>query len=305
MNFILPLLENKIQTLITAFRFVVFAMMVAGLVVQVNRPQYHSTDFIRPVARAITITALIASMGWWFPLVENTLTGAADYINPEYSDNPTRAADTIREAANPNAEGREWSWRKLAESFYNAVVDGVSWVFIQISTLITAPMLLLQYVLRWILYLLTPFALGCFMVPALQGMAVRFFQQVLAVLAWPVGFAITNLLTIAIWRDFVQVAAPGPGELGAAVYAPTLVNMGGIIAALTLLIGTLTTPVVCQMLFAHGYAFTGQSASPVAIGRGASEFASRATAATRMLAAPAMMTPASAPPPSARHTPGL
>ncbi|OAM90016.1 conjugal transfer protein TraG N-terminal domain-containing protein [Termitidicoccus mucosus] len=304
MNLALPLLENKFQTLIVAFRFVVFAMMVVGLIVQMSRAQYHHADFIRPVARALTITALVASMGWWFPLVENTLLATADYINPEYSENPSRAADRIREAARPDSEGREWSWRKLNESIYHAFTDALSWMFIQISTLLTAPMILLQYILRWILYLLTPFALGCFMIPVLSGMAVRFFQQVLAILSWPVGFAITNLLAVTIWQDFRAVVGANPASPEMIAYAPFLNNAGCVLAGLTLLIGTVSTPVVCQMLFAHGHAFTGQTASPVAIGRAASEITTRAGAAARMFTVPAPSAGASAPPP-ARFTPGL
>lgn len=304
MGLTLPLLENKFQTLIVAFRFVVFAMMVVGIIVQINRVQYHNTDFIRPVARAVTITALLASMNWWFPLVENTLLATADYINPEYSDNPSRAADQIREGATPNSEGRDWSWRKLNESIYHAFTDAVSWVFIQISTLLTAPMVLLQYILRWILYMLTPFALGCFMIPALNGMAVRFFQQVLAILSWPVGFAITNLLAITIWQDFRDVVGANPASPEMLLYAPFLNNAGGILAGLTLLIGTISTPLICQMLFAHGYAFTGQTASPVAIGRASSEIVTRAGAASRMFTVSTPSANTSVPPP-AKLTPGL
>lgn len=300
----LLILETKIQALIVAFRFIVFAMMVIGLIVQMSRAQYHNTDFIRPVARALTVTALIASMGWWFPLIENTLWATADYINPEYSESPSRAADQIREGSKSNMEGHDWSWRKLNESIYHTITDAVSWLFIQISTLITAPMILLQYILRWILYLLTPFALGCFMIPALSGMAVRFFQQLFAILSWPIGFAITNMVAISIWQDFRSFAGAAPVTPEMAAFAPTLTNAGGILAGLTLLIGTLTTPVVCQMLFAHGYAFTGQTASPVAIGRGASEIATRAAGASRMLAVPAA-SGASSVPMSAKQTPGL
>jgi hypothetical protein len=68
--------------------------------------------------------------------------------------------------------------------------------------LITVPMLILQYVLRRLRYLLTPFMLALFMVPGLGGIAVRFFQQVLAIPAWPIGFAITNLVALSVWTDF-------------------------------------------------------------------------------------------------------
>lgn len=312
MDLVLPILENKIHALLTAFRFVVFAMLVVGLIAHMSRHHYNSSELVRPLARAITLVALVSSMNWWFPLVENTMLAAASYIDPQYNDNPARASEQLRESTAQNPEKKEWSWRKLNESIYNAITDAVSWVFIQIGALITAPMIILQYILRWILYLLTPFALACFMIPGGTQIGVRFFQQTLAVLAWPIGFAITNLVTIAIWQDFRGFVGANPETVEVALYSPLLTNVGGILAALTLLIGTLCTPVICQKLFAQGYAFTGETGNPGAIGRTATDVAYRASTVGSMIAAPSPATAAMAaranasPPPSpAPTTPGL
>ena len=205
----MPELEAKFLALTAAFRFIVFGLLVVGLIVRLSRHLHHADEIVRPIARAIVITALVASQSWWFPLVETSLRGVATYIEPTYNDNPTRVSDKIREGQSPNPDGSTFSWRNLARSLFNAVVDAVSWLFIQISTLITVPMILLQYILRWILYFLTPIALGCFMVPALGGMAMRFFQQLLAILSWPIGFAITNVVTLSLWQGFTATAVSG------------------------------------------------------------------------------------------------
>ena len=272
----MPDLEAKFIALTTALRFIVFGLLVTGLIVRLSRHIYHSDEIIRPIARAIVITALVASQGWWFPLVEDGLRGVATYIEPTYNDNPTRVSDQIREgqSPNPDADAAAFSWRNLARSLFHTIVDAVSWLFIQISTLITVPMNLLQYILRWTLYFLTPIALGCFMVPALSGMALRFFQQLLAVLSWPIGFAITNVTTLSLWQGFTAYATSGSATT--AVFAPSLINCGLLLAALALLIGTIATPIVCHMFFTQGHALTGASSTPVAIARGLSETAGRA-----------------------------
>ncbi len=113
--------------------------------------------------------------------------------------------------------------------------------------------------LRWLLYLLTPFMLALFMIPGLGGIAVRFFQQVLAILAWPVGFALTNLVALAVWTDFRAAVGANPASMGDALYSPLLTFMGGILATIMIVVGMLATPVVMQGLFAQGQAFTGQS----------------------------------------------
>jgi hypothetical protein len=111
----------------------------------------------------------------------------------------------------------------------------------------------------WHLYLLTPFMLALFMVPGMAGIAVRFFQQVLAILAWPVGFALTNLVALAVWTDFRAAVGANPASVSDAVYSPLLTFMGGILATIMIIVGMLATPVVMQALFAQGQAFTGQS----------------------------------------------
>jgi len=100
-----------------------------------------------------------------------------------------------------------------------------------------------------------------FMVPGFGSIAVRFFQQVLAIMAWPVGFALTNLVALAVWTDFRNAVGPNPATMTDAMYSPLLTFMGGIIATIMIIVGMISTPVVMQALFAQGQAFTGQSAN--------------------------------------------
>ncbi|WP_342750952.1 hypothetical protein OH491_07380 [Termitidicoccus mucosus] len=309
MNLVLPILENKITAMVTTFRFVVFAMLVVGLIARMSRHHYNNSELVRPLARAITIVALVSSMNWWFPLMENTMLAAASYIDPQFNDNPARASEELRAGTAQNPEKKEWSWRKLNESIYHAMTDAVSWVFIQIGALISAPMIILQYILRWILYMLMPFALACFMIPGGTQIGVRFFQQTLAVLAWPVGFAITNLVTIAIWQDFRAAVGANPASAEMVLYSPFLTNIGGILAALTLLIGTISTPVICQKIFAQGYALTGETGNPGALGQKATSELQRADSLRKMLSEGSTGAggrgSAMPPPLSAPATPGL
>jgi hypothetical protein len=198
-------------------------------------------------------------MDQWFPKVESFFNSVANYVDPGYNEHPASAANAIRESTTDNPEGHEWSWRHINESIYQAVSRALANVFIYVGTLITVPMLILQYVLRWLLYFLTPFMLALLMVPGFGSIAVRFFQQLLAVLAWPVGFAITNLVALAVWTDFRGAVGPNPATMSDAMYSPLLTFMGGILATIMIIVGMLATPLVMQALFAQGQAFTGRS----------------------------------------------
>src|ERR1035437_407643 len=110
-------------------------------------------------------------------------------------------------------------------------------------------MLILQYILRWLIYLIMPFATVNFMVPGFSGIGVRFFQQMLAVMAWPVGFALTNLVALAVWTDFRAAVGANPQTItDAAVYSPLLTFIGGIVATIIIIVGMVSTPIVMQML---------------------------------------------------------
>lgn len=273
MDIYLPTLEEKMVALVLAFRFIVFAIMVGGLIFYVSS-QPSGIGIVKVLAKAIIIVAAVATMDQWFPKVERTMIDIAEFIDPGYEENPTSSADTIRESTTTNPEGQEWSWRRLNESIYQAVSNALANIFIYIGTLITVPMLILQYVLRWLLYLLTPFALAILMVPGFTSVGVRFLQQLLAVLAWPIGFALTNLVALAIWTDFREAVGATPDSVGDALYSPLLTMMGGILATIMIIIGMISTPLVMQMLFAQGSAFTGSSVSPVGMVRNSTSLVS-------------------------------
>lgn len=261
MEIYLPTLEEKVVTLVEALRFIVFAITVVGIVAYAARAGSNGAQLFSILAKAIVVVAAIAYMNVWFPRVEQMFLDIAAYIDPQYNESPTSASDTVREATSENPEGGEWSWRHINESIYQAVSRALANVFIWVGTLVTIPMHILQYVLRWLLYLITPFMLALLLVPGFSGITVRFFQQILAILAWPVGFALTNLVALAVWNDFRSAVGPNPASLEDAMYSPLLTFMGGILATIMILVGMLSTPVVMQMLFAQGHAFTGASAN--------------------------------------------
>lgn len=261
MEIYLPTLEEKIVTLVGALRFIVFAIMVVGLVAYAARNTASGAALFTALVKAVVIIAAIAYMNVWFPRVERLFLDVAGFIDPSYMDDPASASRAIRESTTDNPEGREWSWRHINESIYQAVSRALANVFIYIGTLITVPMHILQYVLRWLLYLIAPFMLALLMVPGFGGITVRFFQQILAILAWPVGFALTNLVALAVWSDFRGAVGPNPATVADAMYSPLLSFMGGILATVMILVGMISTPIVMQMLFAQGHAFTGASAN--------------------------------------------
>lgn len=307
MEIYLPTIEGKMTALVVTLRFIVFAIMVAGFMFTMSSGRSSGAGLFKPFLKGIIIVAAIAYMDVWFRKTEWAFLTIADYVDPGYNDHPTSAANTIRESTADNPEGKEWSWRHINESIYQAVSHALANIFIYVGTLITVPMLILQYILRWLLYLITPFALAMFMVPGFASIGLRFLQQLLAILAWPIGFALTNLVALAVWKDFREAVGPNPATFGDAMYSPLLSFMGGILATIVIIVGMISTPIVMQMLFAQGHAFTGDSANTVRIIRSAagSMYGVGDRLFSRGSAPLAAQTPASAATPPAQPPPPI
>ena len=96
MEIFLPTLESKMTAIVVAFRFVVFAIMVAGLIGYASTGRAQGAGLFGPLFRALIIVTAIAFQDTWFPQVENTFMSVSEYIDPGYTANPTSSADAIR-----------------------------------------------------------------------------------------------------------------------------------------------------------------------------------------------------------------
>jgi hypothetical protein len=313
MEVFFPTLQSNITALAGTLRFIVFAIMVVGLIIYAASPRTTGMSLLVPIAKAVLIVTAIAFMDQWFPMLDSSALQVADAVDPGYSQNPTAAAESVRSSTATNPNGQPWSWRHLNQSIYQAMTDAIANVFVYVGTLITVPMLILQYVLRWLLYLLTPFALALILVPGFSGISVRFFQQVLAIHAWPIGFAMTNMMALSVWQDFRNAVGANPQTVtDAVVYSPLLTFTGALLGTIMIVVGMISTPIVMQALFAQGHAFTGTSGNPVTMFRTATNAiygvrslrgASVPLASARLAANP--KPPSTPPPAGADSRPGI
>jgi hypothetical protein len=167
-----------------------------------------------------------------------------------------QAASLVRDTVKDSDSA--FSLMRIHESFYKAFLWAAAKLIVLVGSVLQLPFLLLQHILKFLCYLFLPVALGCFMVPALASLAVRYVQQTLAVLAWPIGFAVTELVTfnlVTAYQTNLAIAdGITPGQINAASLASIL---GGLLGVLWLVIGTLGTPVLMQMLFCSGAPVSG------------------------------------------------
>jgi len=251
-----PGLRETVVSLANDLRVVVFFLCTAGLMLHVHRGRPDMEGMTGPVVRAIVVIAVVATLPHWFGLVERLFLSLANQLHEGYTEHPMQVAAQLRETVADTAD--EWSFRRIGESLYKAFLFSSAKLIVLIASLLQLPFLLLQFVLKLLCYLFLPVALGLMMIPSLASQGVRYVQQTFAVLAWPVGFAITELVAYHLLTAYgVNLAAAydlQPGEISAASFGSLL---GGLLAALWLVVGTLATPFLMQALICSGTPLSG------------------------------------------------
>lgn len=251
-----PGLRESILGLTDVLRVVVYFVCVAGLIIQVQQSRSDVEGLVRPIVRAIVVVGIVATLPHWFGFTEKIFLSVADTVHEGYSEHPMRAASKLRETVGGGAT--EFSLRRIGESMYQAFLYAAGKLLVLVASLMQLPFLVLQFILKLLCYLFLPVALALYMIPSQAQLATRYVQQTLAVLAWPVGFAVTELVAyhlLTAYADNLAVAYNlTPGEIDAASFASLL---GGLLGALWLIIGTIATPFLMQGLICSGSPVSG------------------------------------------------
>lgn len=251
-----PGLRESILSLTDALRLIVFFVCVVGLVLQIQQARADVEGVTRPIVRATVVVGLVATLPYWFGFTERVFLTVADTVHEGYTEHPMRTATRLRESVSGSTT--DFSLRRIGESVYQAFLYGAAKLVVLIGSLLQLPFLVLQFVLKLLCFLFLPIALGLFMIPSQTQLATRYVQQTLAVLAWPVGFAITELVAYHLLTAYADNLATAydltPGQIDGASFASLL---GGLLAALWLVIGTIATPFLMQGLICSGSPISG------------------------------------------------
>jgi hypothetical protein len=250
-----PGLREAVVSLADTLRVAVYFICVVGLVMQVQQARADVEGLTRPLLRAAVVVGLVATLPYWFGFTERVFLNVADSLQDGYTQHPMRAAAKLRETVSSTSE---FSLRRVGESLYRAFLDGSVKTVVLVASLLQVPFLILQFVLKLLCYLFLPVALALYMIPSQAQLATRYVQQTLAILAWPVGFAVTELVAYHLITGYGNNLATAyglkPGEIDAASFGSLL---GGLVGALWLIVGTIGTPFLMQGLICSGSPMSG------------------------------------------------
>jgi hypothetical protein len=241
-----PMAENVSRNL----RFACFFILTSAIIIKASRSSRSISSLMRPLVTVAVIVGLIATLPFWFNLARGQFWNIALLIREEFASSVAPTGSALLQLIQPPEEGINWF--DITDSLIKAVQYALGWMIVWLGGVIQLPMMLFQHLMECLCYMFLPVALSLYSLDGTRGLAIRYTQQTLAILAWPIGFAVVDLVAYSLLTSVVAGVSAGAVGIGLATgFTPATMIIGGIVA-IWLLLGSLATPIIMQMLFCSG-----------------------------------------------------
>ena len=308
---LVPNLQPMVEDLSQQLRFICYFVLTAAIVVRTGKGSTSIGQLVRPIVTNIILCGIIATLSMWFNLIRDEFWNIAVSIRTEFTGSVDGTGAALMQLIQPPDTGIDWL--DVGNSLMKAVQYALGWLIVWIGGLIQLPMMIVQFVMECLCYLFLPIAISLFAFEGTKGLAIRYVQQTLAILAWPIGFAVVDLVGYSLLTSGTSVVSAGALAAGLATgFTPAKLVIGGIVAV-WLILGSLATPIVMQMLFCSGTPMSSAVSHAIQTGLGlvgASRFLKTGGGSGEGAPAPGPSTASnnsgpSSPPPSAPPAPSL
>jgi hypothetical protein len=278
---LVPNLRPMVEDLNLQLRFVCYFVLTAAIVVRTGRGSLSIGQLVRPIVTNIILCGIIATLPMWFNLIRDEFWNIAVSVRKEFTGSVDGTGAALMQLIQPPDNGIDWL--DVGNSLMKAVQYALGWLIVWLGGIIQLPMMIVQYVMECLCYLFLPIAISLFAFESTKGLAIRYLQQTLAIFAWPIGFAVVDLVGYSMLTSVGSSVSAGALAAGLATgFTPVKLVIGGIVA-IWLILGSLVTPVVMQMLFCSGTPMSSAVGAAIQMGLG---FAGAARLLPKTSAAP-------------------
>lgn len=247
---LIPTLQPMVEQLNTQLRFICFFVLTISIIVRTGTGNTDLNHLLRPLMINSIICAFIATLPFWFNMIRDSFWDIAVQIQQDFTGSVDGTGTKLLHALQP-PDGKI-NWLDVSGSIWRAVQYALAWIIVWIGAIIQLPMMFFQYIMECLCYLFLPIALSLFAFDGTRGLAMRYVQQTLAILAWPIGFAVVDMVGDALLNSIASVFSVGAVALGAATeFSPAILVVAGFVAV-WIILGSLATPIVMQALFCSG-----------------------------------------------------
>jgi TrbL/VirB6 plasmid conjugal transfer protein len=247
---LVPNLQPMVEQISQQLRFVCFFLLTGSIIVRTSTGSKSISQLMRPLVTTIFLCGIIATLPFWFNLVRDEFWNIAVTIRKEFTGSVTNTGAALMNLLQAPENGN--NWLDVQQSLEKAIQYAFGWLLVWFAGVIQLPMMLIQYVMECLCYLFLPIALCLFAFESTKGLAIHYVQQTLAVLAWPIGFAVVDLVGFSLLTTTTNAITGGNSPQGnGIIFSPSTYFFGGVVA-IWLILGSLVTPLIMQALFCSG-----------------------------------------------------
>lgn len=260
---------------------VAYVLLVAGLISSILTGPRSGDAFMRAFTRTLVLVAVLTFLVSW----GNTVTSVVDStVKNVLHVDPTKIYDQYQTALQMQKTGDNnltW-WQKvfsIGADIFESLISAFLWVLGWIASAIVFYAYILQKVILYTGYALSPIFVGFFAFGSLYDIAKRYFLNLVGVMLWPLGWGVAGLITqglIAFMTD--QSFLHTGGLTGFSGY--TFQNfIGAALLGIWLIFSTIAAPVIISKSISVG-SLTGSHLMSGAATAGRSAVVTAATVGT-------------------------
>ena len=293
----IPTLQPLVEQINGQLRFICFFVLTGSIIVRTGTGNTDLTHLLRPIMTNAVICGLIVTLPMWFNLIRDSFWAIAVQIQQDFTGSIDGTGTKLMQALQP-PDGQV-NWLDVSGSVWRAVQYALAWIIVWIGSIIQVPMMFVEYIMECLCYLFLPIAISLFAFESTKGLAIRYVQQTLAVLAWPIGFAMVDMVGDSLLNSVASIVSAGAAvAVGAATeFGPASFLIAGFVAV-WLILGSLAVPLVMQALFCSGSPMSSTVGHAIQYGMAAAGLARLGGGGGGEGASPAPPSSNSQPPPS-------
>jgi hypothetical protein len=248
---LIPTLQPLVEQVNDQLRFICFFVLTTAIIVRTGTGNTDLNHLVRPLMTNAIICAFLATLPTWFNMVRDSFWDIAVQIQQDFTGSIDGTGTKLMQSLQPPSG--QINWLDVSGSVWRAVQYALAWIIVWLGAIVQLPMMFFQYVMACLCYLFLPIAVSLYAFDGTKGLAIRYIQQTLAILAWPIGFAVVDMVGDALLNSIATaVAAGGAIAVGTATeWGPASFLIAGFVAV-WLILGSLATPIVMQALFCSG-----------------------------------------------------
>jgi hypothetical protein len=248
---LIPTLQPLVEQVNDQLRFICFFVLTIAIIVRTGTGNTDLNHLLRPLMTNAIICAFLATLPTWFNMVRDSFWDIAVQIQQDFTGSIDGTGTKLMQSLQPPSG--QINWLDVSGSVWRAVQYALAWIIVWLGAIVQLPMMFFQYVMACLCYLFLPIAVSLYAFDGTKGLAIRYVQQTLAILAWPIGFAVVDMVGDALLNSIATaVAAGGALAVGTATeWGPASFLIAGFVAV-WLILGSLATPIVMQALFCSG-----------------------------------------------------